>query len=93
MPTLGKMKSLNEIFQWSTTKRTVAFEQNGWFVYYSHNYLGDKKSTYIAHGCLENKDGWRADRRCQGCNTPVPESIQTVYVLLQWSEQGYADPI
>ncbi len=87
------MKDFDEIFEWSTIKRTVAFEQNGWFVYYSHNCLGDKKSTYIAHGCLENKGGWIREKHCNGCDEPVPESIQTIYVLLHWSEQGYADPI
>lgn len=88
------MKNLDEIFKWSTVKRTVAFEQNGWFVYYSHNNHGDgMKVPFISHGCLENDGGWRVEDCCQECDEPVPESIKTIYILLQWSEQGYVNTV
>ena len=86
------MKDFDRIFEWSTAKRTVAFEQNGWFVYYNHNTF-ESKAPYIAHGCLENKGGWRHEKHCEGCDEPVPEPIRTIYVLLRWSEQGYVDPV
>jgi len=86
------MKSLNEIFQWSSVERTVAFEKDGWFVYYSRN-TPINKVPFISHGCSEGTGGWRKENHCQKCDEPVPEEIRTIYVLLQWSEQGYADPI